>query len=142
MYSPRVSDASPVTRRTACQARSWGSHTTTTITPPPAPVDTSFKILKVQPQRPRRRKEAGVVRLRLISFRERGTSPVSDSATLCSQELPTATPQPPTLLHTDSLGDTDRERRKGGCYSVAPSLCYLSGPFYDRCTTEGTAEYM
>lgn len=57
-------------------------------------------------------------------------------------------PQPPVLLHTDSLGDTDRERRGGekegggGCYLVALSLCYLSSPFCDRFTTEKTAEYI
>lgn len=59
----------------------------------------------------------------------------------------TATPQPPALLHTDSLGETDTEKRgrkegERGCYLVALSLCYLSSPFYERFTTEGTAEYM
>lgn len=60
-----------------------------------------------------------------------------------------AAPQPPALLHTDSLGETDTEKEKGGekrggggCYLVALSQCYLSSPFHCRFTTEGTAEYI
>lgn len=116
MYSPRVSDASPVTRRTARQARSWGSHTTT-ITPPPAPVDHLFQTPQGAATTTTPAQRGGGCPTAFDIFPRKGRQSslsLSDSATLCSRELPTATPQPPTLLHTDSLGDTDRERRKGG----------------------------